>query len=370
MKKMLIFMGFCLAIGLGFVSCSKTTTSSDVPTTVVGTAGSYQGAGSRWSATFTTTNFIIEKFPDATSTSADNTVNGTYVQYSSGFRKLTVTSATGTGAPVAGDQAYGFEVPGFAFFLKPIGSNNSEPIIMVNAGSCPSGTGFDANWIIAKFDSGTILNDTKDTFGKAVFNMTTPATSTATIDKLSAETAAPLGTNAINFDYTTCANGKLTFPAGGGETVDMFFTQNGGALVHSSNGTTHNNIIFAAPKHTAAVTQSDLAATYSGLVFDGSSGGDKIFPVKITMPSTGNGAANKITDVETDALGVETFPIGNFAVHALSNGLFTLALSPATENGRMSCTYFVISSIKVMACNGYGSAAGTHEPFFLLARSR
>ena len=370
MKKFLFLVPLMAGLAgiLWFGSCQPVASTPGGSSTVPGTAGTYQGAGSRWNATFTTTTFVLEKFPTVTSTSADLTVNGTYTEFTTGFRKLTVTSATGSGAPAAGAQAYGFEVPGFAFFLKPIGSSTSEPIIMLNAGACPGGTGFNANWIIAKFDPGMTLDDTKDNFGSAVFNTTTPASSDATINKLSAVTASSLGSSAISFDHTTCASGKLTFNSG--NTVDMFFTTNGGALVHSSNGGSSDNTIFAAPKHTGAVTQSEIAATYSGILFDQNASGDKISPVKFTLPTTGDGSGSKISDVETDALvSGQSVVIGNFAAHAHSAGLFTLALDPTGENGRLSCTYFTLASKKIMACNGYGSNADK-KPFFILGKSR
>lgn len=373
MKKIIIFLGFAAAIGLAFASCGKSSSTAGGAVSIVnGSAGAYQGAGSRWEATFTTTAFEIKKFADAVTSTASLTVSGNYIEFSSGFRKLTVTAASGAGAPALGSQAYGFDVPGFAFFLKPIGSD-SEPIVMLSKGSCPS-SGFNGNWIIAKFENGKVLNDTVDNFGTASFNMSTPASSVATINKLSALTATSLGSNVVNFNYTTCANSVLTFniPATTPtEVVDMFFTSNGGALVHSYNGTTHDSIIFAAPKHTADVTQADLAGTYSVLVFDHSASSNKLFPAKLVIPTTGNATATRIADVETDtATSDPAIPIGNFTAKAGTSGLFTASIDPLAQNGRISCAYFTMSSKKVIACNGYGSAAGGHEPFFFLARER
>ncbi|MEQ1723330.1 MAG: hypothetical protein ABL930_09140 [Pseudobdellovibrio sp.] len=373
MKKLLIFIGIAATIGLAFASCSGGAGSTSGANVVSGTAGSYQGAGSKWEATFTTTTFVIKKFADVVTSTPDITVNGTYVEYTSGFRKLTVTSATGSGAPAPGVEAYGFEVPGFAFFLKPMGVDE-EPIVMLKTGSCPGGTGFAANWIIAKFDNGRTLVDTDDAFGTASFNTTTPATSVATINRLTDVTATPMSANVVNFDYSTCANAVLTFNASVGppvEVVDMFFTSNGGALVHSHNGTTHDSVIFAAPKHTGDVVQADLAGTYSALVFDDSSPSNKLFPAKLVIPSSGNGTANKIDDVQLDTLTADpAIPIASFTAVSGSNGLFTAAIDPTGDNGRLNCTYFSITSKKVIACNGFGSMGGGREPFFFLARQR
>lgn len=365
-----------VALSFAFWSCTKSSTDSAAGNnpTVGGTAGVFQGAGSKWKATFTTSTFVIEYFPTATATTADLTVNGSYVEYASGFRLLTVSSATGTNAPSAGTQAYGFNIPGFAFLLKPVGSNDDEIIVMLDGASCPaSGGSFNANWIIAKFSNGATMLDNRDVFGTAVFDMSTPASSDATITQFSAQTATTLGTQTMPFDYTTCANGVLSFTANAGppvETVDMFFTSNGGALVHSHDTATHDSLIFAAPKHTGDVTQTDLAGTYSVLVFDSDSSGDKVFPAKLTIPTSGDATANRITDVATDALDTNPITIGNFTAKASTNGIFTAAIDPTGDNGRLNCTHFTLSSKKSIVCNGYGSASGSLLPFFFLARER
>lgn len=340
--------------------------SSTGVSVVTGTAGSYQGAGSKWEAIFTTTDFTLKHYPTVSSGTATLSVSGNYVEYSTGFRKMTVTSATGTNAPSAGTQAYGFDVPGFAFFLKPI-SANSEPIVMLKAGSCPS-SGFTGNWMIAKFDTNVTLDSTKDTFGSAVFTNNGTA-STAVIGMLEAEAGTLLGYGTMSYNYNTCANSSLSFP-GSNDTVDMFFTENGGALVHSYGtvGSGHDNLIFAGPRFTSAVTQASIAGTYSALVFDESSSGDKIFPGKLVIPASGDGNAYQITDVETDALSTESLTISNIAANNHADGLFTAAIT-GSGTGRVSCMHFVSAGKKVLACNGYGDATN-RKPFFFLARAR
>lgn len=322
---------------------------------------SYQGAGSKWTASFTSGTFVIEHYTNATDSTAATTVNGDYVDYATGFRKLTVTSASGAGAPTAGTEAYGFEVPGFAFFLKPIGSD-SEPIVMVQSGSCPT-TNFDANWIVAKRDNAS-LDDTSDTFGSATFTLD-GGSPNASITQLSAVTANNLGTQAVPLT-TACSSGLLTLSPGGGETVDMFFTTNNGALVHSY-GPGHDSIIFAAPKHTAAVTQAEMAGTYSVLVFDDTRVTDKLFPAQLTIPSAGNITGAEMTNIETGTTaGAITF--SNFTPNGLSSGLFTMSIDPTGDNGRLSCTYFVYNGYKTISCNGYGDNV-TKNLFFVLGRA-
>lgn len=363
------------ALGLVIVSCTNGGSGDGGGTTTIvpGSSGVYQGAGSKWKATFTATTFVIEYFTSVSSPTADVVVNGTYVEYSTGFRKLTVTSATGTSAPAPGVEAYGFNIPGFAFLLKPIGDDDSEIIVMLEGASCPTAASFNANWIIAKFSDSAVMNDSQDVFGTASFTMTTPASSTASIDKYGAETAISMGNNTVPFNYNTCASGTLNFdsdPGPGVDNVDMFFTSNGGALVHAYDGISNDSIIFAAPKFTGDVTQADLTGTYSAVVFDEDSAGDKVFPAKWTIPASGASTANRISDIATDATLPGDIEIGNFTTLATSNGLFNATIDPGGDNGRLNCAHFALSGKKSIVCNGYGSAAGSRKPFFFLARER
>jgi hypothetical protein len=371
MYKLFTIALAALTIALAFFSCSSTSSDSTSGVSIVpGVSGSYQGAGSKWAAQFTTTDFVLKYYATASATVESSTVSGTYVQYSTGFRKLTVTAATS--GPSPGDEAYGFEVPGFAFFLKPVGSNE-EPIVMLDSGVCPTGGSFNANWIIAKFDPGASMTITRDNFGSAVFDTSLGASSSATITQRNPIDGNIIMNQGMTFDYTTCADSVLSFSPTIGETVDMFFTSNNGALVHSHDVSgTHDSIIFAAPKHTGDITQSELAGTYSALVFDSSiASGDKLFPAKLVIPTSGAATANRIDDVATDtATSDPAISIDNFSAISGTNGLFSAAIDPTGENGRLSCTYFVLNSKNVIACNGFGSASGGHEPFFFLAQER
>lgn len=370
MHKLFTLVLAAVTLTAVFFSCSVNSVSSGTSLVTSGTAGAYQGAGSRWQVDFTTSDFNLKYFPTVSATTETLSVSGTYVQYTSGFRKLTVTTATGASAPSPGQEAYGFEIPGFAFFLKPIGSD-SEPIVMLDSGTCPAGSSFNANWIIAKFDSGVSMTVTQDNFGTASFNTSLGVSSTASIEQREPIGATVLTTRNITYNYNTCANSVLSFSPSMGETVDMFFTSNGGALVHSYNGSTHDSIIFAAPKHTGDVTQAALAGTYSVLVFDDSASSNKLFPAKLVIPASGAASANRIDDITIDSLTSDpTIPIDNFTAVAGTNGLFTAAIDPGGQNGRLSCAFFVLNSKRVISCNGYGNATGGREPFFFLAQER
>lgn len=330
--------------------------------------GSYAGPGSKWTADFTDGSFVIKKYANAAATSPDITVNGDYEDLSTGYRKLTVTSASGAGAPSAGAEAYGLDIPGLAFFLKPAGDANSEPIVLVKSGECPT-SDFTGNWIAADFESGTTTDDTQDAFGTASFTIN-GASSSANISRLTFVTATPLSANTLSFDSANCSSGVLD--VGGG--VEMYLTTAGAALVKTTGSK-----IFAAPAGSSAVTQADLAGTYSAIAFVSDNPSQKQIPVKLVIPTSGTATATEI-DVETDTAGSGSVDFSSFTAVSGSPGLFTATATMGSDTGKINCATFTYNSVKVIGCNGffkvdgsdYDSDANTTErvPFFFLGRSR
>lgn len=375
MKRIFIAILTATIAMYGTVSCNKSSDSS--PSGETTSTTSYQGAGSKWSISFTGTSFVLSKFATAGDASAAIVVNGNFEKFDNQFVKMTVTSATGTGAPSAGDVAYGLEVPGYAFFLKPLGSA-AEPIVMVQAGSCPSSS-FDANWVIAKVKTGfTTMSATSDTFGGAAMTMN-GASSSLSVSRYQPLTGAALSGNAtMNFDIGNCSSGLLRVveSASNGTYFDMYFTSSGGALVKFPEG----QIIFASPKQTTAVTQASIAGTYSAVVFADKAGGDSVFPAKLTIPASGTGTGVEITTVSSDTVSTDGVTFSNISTTIDSTatqlplGFFRADLNStgATTNGKVSCAVSTISTTKVIACSGYMNNTGTdaYKPFFFLARSR
>lgn len=381
MKKLIIGASVCASL-LTMIACNQTS-SDEAASSPSATSSSYQGAGSKWSISIdsnTTGSFSLKKYASAGDTTAEMTVNGTFQRFTNQFVKLTVTSATGTGAPSAGSLAYGLEVPGYAFFLKPL-SANSEPIVMVQGGTCPS-TNFQANWIIAKPrpDLGTIDN-TKDMFGSAVINFN-GASSSLVVSQSEPVNGTALtsggsnndGTSTLPFDLTTCANGVVRI-ADNAEFFDMYFTASGSVLVKFPS-TSGNQIIFASPKTNAAITQTDIAENYSGLVFQEGGSSDSLFPVSLVIPTSGNGTGTEIDDIDANTLASNGIVLSNITnldgnSAALPNGFFRADLNPigSTTGGKASCAFSTVNSIKIIACTGYTDNSDK-KPFFLLARSR
>jgi hypothetical protein len=359
MKKTYLGIGLaCLSAGVLVSACGKDREES--------TDYSYQGLGSKWTAAFTGSNFAITYDATADGT-VDMTVNGTYVEYSNKFRKLTVTEASGVGpgggTPTVGGEAYGLEIPGFAFFLKPLGGNDPQPIVMVASGSCPT-QNFDGNWVIAKFqepDDTPTANT--DAFGAASFDVTS-ATKTATITQRKFGDGAVIGSNSITL--TSCTNGVQSFNEGGGNTGTMYMTSNGGALVNPGTG-----VIFAAPQMSADPTSTDWSGTYSGLVFTDSASSDKLFPAKIVL-SGASGTGTKIENLETDAIASGGVTMASLAAVSGAKGLVRGTVDTGSGAQPLNCVVSIVEGKKLLACNGADGAAsgGVYPIFFFLGVAR
>lgn len=363
MKK--LWIGLMLVGGVIVASCSNltgtTTSTSSVPELEGTITQSYQAAGSFWKANFTATNFRIDKYTNYDDTTAVMSVYGTYsTATTTKIMTLTVTSASGTNAPSVGDVAYGLEIPGTVFFLKP-GGSSSEIIPMIKGGTCPTATKT-YNWIIGKFASSTITPSSQEGYGQASFSNDGSGTVTASNITNKKNMDGSAGGSDNTGPTGACSNGHLAGSDGGGGTIDMYLTSAGGSIVKTSSG---SEFIFASPKHTGDVAASDLDGTFTVLVFDESSTEDKVFPAKLVM-SSGSGTADKITNIDTDALEGSPVTVNGFVAEASSNGIFKLDI---TGPGRLNCNYYVDSGVskKVIACNGYGSS---NKPFFLLGRQR
>lgn len=349
-----IFVGVSAVVGLAFVGACTGSSSGG------GSAsqGTYKGLGSIWSLVHSGSTITLTHDADSNGTidtsGGDMSVNADIAENTTTrFDKFTVTSAAGTNAPSPGDLAYGLEVPGFAYFIKPLDAN-SEPIVLLKSGSCPAG-GNTLNWIIAKWDSNP--NTNTDGFGTALLNT---GASTLTVDpyKFSDGTAlASTGAMTIG----ACTNSKYTFLDSGNATVNMFATSVGGMLVNPGSG-----LIFALPQLAADPVLSDLQGTYSGLIFtsNGSETG------KVVLNSTGDGTGASINP-ETDATVGPAVTIDLTSVKAGFKGVVSGTITMADGPQPLNCVFSNVSGSKILACNGAEEeTAGTYNVFFFLGALR
>ncbi len=260
---------------------------------------SYAGPGSRWR---------MELHDDGTFDTSELDsgleVSGSWTTTTSGFKELTVTATNDSGAVALDSKGYGLEIPGVVFLLKPFAGD--QIISMVEAGQCPDGD-VTANWVMTNKNVDVATSDVVGTFSY------THGTTSATLPARYALDRTPAGSQ--NLGALTCTDGVANVADG-----IMYLTQIGGAIVHTNAGTpadkTDDNFIVALPADPVAAI-GDLDDTYVGLVFAGSSGGDSLFPVEVTLNNgDGTGTGAEILDHDTGALSGSTV---NVAVNASIN---------------------------------------------------
>jgi hypothetical protein len=325
---------------------------------------SYAGPGSKWGVTLKEDGtFTITHAPD-TQSDIDMTVNGTYTRLSTGFVKLVVTSATGTNAPDAGEEAYGLEIPGFAFMLKPVG-DDTNVIPMVASGSCPT-SDLAANWIILeKSNTSNATNSSQDWYGTFTHTVSTNTSNVAT--KYSLVNTTDLGSTALT--GTTCEAGIMHLES---DNVDMFLTSGNGAIVHTNIGNpTDDSFIVAFPSETIS-SATALDGSYAGIVFDksASSGSEnRIFPMNVTFTASSATAASavgtKLTNVETGETDTGSATISLTSFNSPSAGFARGTITADSATGNVVCnvnTNVQSTGKKVLFC--IAQSPGNNTKFF------
>lgn len=318
----------------------------------------------------------------ASDASVSLTISGSVATNStSQFKVLTVTSATGSGAPTVGDTSYALEIPGTAMFFKPFGSA-AEPIILVSGTTCPS-SNFNANWIVAKprSDLAVPMTTTSDVFGGVAVTVNGASSSLngTTYEPIAGASLGSGNDFTLSFNATTCANGVQRV-ADGADFFDMYFTDSGNILVRFS-ANSGNQIIFGSPRQSAAVTQASIAGTYSAIVFADESGSDNMFPAQLTIPTSGTSEGYSISDLTNNTVSTDGIALTGIAsttdssATELPAGMFRGSVNPVSgtaTNGKVTCSYSTSGSTKVLACFGFFEDTGSNarRPFFILGRSR
>ena len=338
MKKILTG-AFLLFASIG-MSMYVAACSSDGSSTSGSSSTSYSGPGSKWDVSLNSAanTFVITRAPDAAS-AVDMTVNGTYETTTSGFLKLTVTSASGTDAPTAGAQAYALNVPGFVFLLKPLDAN-SEIIPMVASGSCPSSSQ-SFNWMVTSHEAsgqGTTLEDNRDLLGTATFNGTDTMSIPAQYDLQGDDITTP--NNTIT---GSCSNGIISL--NDGNPITLYLSTAGAGLVDifaQGSGTAtetddRHTVIVAMPQDTIS-SLSSLDGNYIGIVFNESvSSGDKTAPVWANFNSAGTTTAGEFTDVDAGTQDPNQVTITGISIDSPANGFFRATLTSGSDTAPMSC---------------------------------
>ena len=331
--KRALMGSLCILSVLTFSFYMSGCSSDDSPGV---TSTNYSGPGSKWDVTLNSDNTFVITYAESVGSAVAMTVNGTYATTTSGFLKLTVTSATGTDAPSAGDQAYAMNIPGFVTMLKPL-DPGSEIIPMLAIGSCPT-SAVDFNWTVTSHvEQGTAVDMTtgRDLFGTATFNGSTDLEVTERFD---------LGNNPLGGNTPmsgTCSNGIINLPD---DNVAIWLSPSGAGLVQvvDQNGTPadpsddRDSVIVAMPQ--AAITDlSNLDGEYIGIVFNDGSGGDKTSPVWLSFDATGTTEAGGFSDVDAGTKDTGNITLTGMTVDTPSDGFFTATLNDGGPTAPMAC---------------------------------
>lgn len=329
------------------VACGGSDDEDDEVVGVAEAVSQYAGPGSKWDVTLNDDDtFEITRRPSLNE-AIDLTVNGTYETLNSGFLLMTVTSASGTDAPSAGDTALALEAPGYAFFLKPLGEGGDQIISMVTAGECPSAD-INANWVMVKKSSDANANDEgRDFFG--TFNFSAGQGAAMLPSRYALSNGFPdQGMQALSGG--TCSDGIMEV-----EDAVMYLTSNGGAIVHTGVQEEDDaSFIFAiAQSEISAI--ANLDGNYAGFLFDdNNANGQKIELVSMSCAS-GDCTAQLVEDAEAGTLSEESVTITlNGNPDGLGNGLITGTIRNE-GTGNLACmadTSVLSTNRKMISCVG------------------
>ncbi len=328
----------------------------------------YSGPGSHYVVNSVGNTYTIKKFANPTATATDFVVTATALEVY-GYKKFTVTAMTGTSAPAVGSTFYGLEVPGFAQFIQPINTAAPDQVIAsVISGSCPK-ENLAANWIKVKTGTNTNMsNPSSDIYGTFQY-LTTGVASLPSKYNVNALTTS-LGSQ--TFSSATCANGVMSVVTSGTDTATMYLTNNGGAIVNTSNNSDSNaEFIFGMPA--AELSGTDFTATYSGFVYmGGQSSGSKLKPIKFTLTGTSTGITGTgytLSDVSTDTVSSGSASLNITAINTPSNGLMIGTLTTPSGTSKVACmgVFHAKGSDKQMInCAGVDPSATANLFNFLL----
>jgi hypothetical protein len=343
---------------LALYACGGGEGSPTPPVSV--TSNAYQGAGSAWS---------LASNSDGTCTLSESSsnlkVNATCAKLSSGFTKITVTSAEGGSAsltaPSAGTVTYAYEVDGY--MMPFIAFTENKVVPTVSAGTCSSSLNHNFVVSFAKLGSNT------DFTGWATMGNYTLTNGALALNRFKAD-----GTSFSpeNFPMSTseCSNGLLEKTTDG-DLTRFYFTQNGGAIFYrdssqsrpmTNGGSTGNN--FMLPTTNDVASLAGLDGNYIGFVTTSTGNGTySTTPVSVTAT---NGAfamsARSGTDLTTSNANHSSFTLEATKV---ASSLYKGSLTHTNAGGSIGCAINAnISNQKIVICSGLDPADTTNKTLY------
>lgn len=328
--------------------------------------GTYLGSGSVWQWNLKDDgSFSATKKATIDAGTNEITIAGSYTSFATGFYKFTVDTASGSGAPSHGDQAYGFGVPGVLLILKTIGSGNGELLVMPALSSTCPNTTTAFNWVQAKpgSSSGDLISH--ELWGDASIEA---APSAITGSKWTLNGAVDPSVTLTN--HTGCNNGTFTITGG------FIQLTTAGVGIVKNNSSSESDII-ALPKDTSVNKATLQSKNFVGLVFsgDGSSGtSGNVSGINVTFKGDEPGTYSTINDVENGGTGDS----GNITIEAVgSDKQSGFVKLKATGGGDKSPTMWAAVVSNIGGSNRtffFGSGMNVHsgggaanEPFSIVA---
>lgn len=248
------------------------------------TAYSYSGSGSNtsWRVVLNSSGAFA-----GIESNSSTSVLGTYVRdLTTGFVKITITSASGSAAPTGLPlNIEGVELLGIALVMQPILSSENSVIVGVLSGNC-SPNSYVNNYIYTQFTSSANMTDSTGWLGTASWASSGVAGIPSAFNLASYSGASPV------FATTSgaCINGVANLSG-----VGLAYSMANSLFVKLTSGAS----LLALPVQTVG-TMANMNANYNGLVFDGTS--NTTSPIQTVLTATGSSAALTLSNVGTDLL--------------------------------------------------------------------
>lgn len=362
--KTLGVVSACVASLLALYACGG---GGGGTTTASVTSNAYQGSGSAWS---------LASNSDGTCTLSESVstlkVSATCSKLSSGFTKITVTSATGGNvnlvAPAAGTVTYAYEIAGY--MMPFIAFTEGKVVPTVSAGTCASSVNHNFVVSFGKLDPGqpsTSFN------GWSHMGNYTINGSGLTINGYAANGTQIMANQTMpSFTLANCTNGLKTDTDANNAKSSLYLTQNGGAIFHQdrsastatdgSQGSIEND--FMLPASNDVTSLSGLDGNYIGFVIT-SQGAGSYTTKKVAVTATnGAFAVSDLTgpDLTTSTAGHSSFTLAT----KVSTSLYRGSLTHTNAGGSIGCAINANTSSgqKIVICSGLDPADTTSKTLY------
>ncbi|MFT4978806.1 MAG: hypothetical protein ACI8S6_004716 [Myxococcota bacterium] len=359
------------------ISCDEpghTPDGDEADTHTTSESRSYSGPGSYWTVDFDdgTATFHIEMSPNV-GNPIYMALDGTFAVHD-GWTVLTITEADDVeGAPVAGDQAIGIEIPGFAFMMKPLDESYNTVIPMLVSGSCPTADE-ELNWMVAQGLAGKDASSTEDDFF-GTYRYQYADHSAEVLTRHALESYALLAEPAHAIFPEPCEGSVMTLHTdytveAGLPPVNLWMVP-GGAMVETFHRDQEGDPVEKQTMlalHAEAISMDDIAGqTFIGLhvaapaedattTTSGDAALGDILEVEVAFDAEGIATSTVITDIATDTREESGVTLTVDAINVPSDGFFTATLSdgPSSQSS-VACavaTDMGVSGQTMMTCIG------------------